>query len=261
MPEKKLYYFSETLEKVYSVAVGSIGWQTPTGKFHIASKIKSPGWNVPVSIQKEMEANGLPVKTYVPPGKENPLGNWWMSVSGTGIGIHSTNFPSSIGYAVTHGCIRLKPVNAKELFKKVNIRMPVYIIYQPFKLGFTNNEIYLEVFKDIYNRNLDIKSIVLELLKEYQLTENLSSELLLQVIKEKKGFPVLISKKSEIMELPVKTTPVPSPSLIPSIEPSSPAETPSPEPTPIQTISPSLSPEKDITNSTEPVPSVMPERY
>ena len=44
----------------------------------------------------------------VPPGPSNPLGSHFIAL-GDAIGIHGTNAPTSIGRAVSRGCIRMHP--------------------------------------------------------------------------------------------------------------------------------------------------------
>jgi lipoprotein-anchoring transpeptidase ErfK/SrfK len=43
----------------------------------------------------------------LPPGPNNLVGVLWMGLNKTGIGIHGTNNPETIGRAASHGCIRL----------------------------------------------------------------------------------------------------------------------------------------------------------
>lgn len=46
---------------------------------------------------------------------------------------------------VTHGCIRLYPKDIEQLFAQVSVGTPVYMVNQPFKLGWLNGALYLEV--------------------------------------------------------------------------------------------------------------------
>ena len=47
--------------------------------------------------------------TKVPPGPKNPLGKFYMGTTASGVGIHATNRPWTVGYYVSHGCIRMLP--------------------------------------------------------------------------------------------------------------------------------------------------------
>jgi lipoprotein-anchoring transpeptidase ErfK/SrfK len=105
---------------VFGVAVGQSAYPTPTGSFHIISKVVDPTWTPPDSPWAQGE---LPV----PPGPDNPLGTRWMGLNVSGVGIHGTNDPSSIGYSVSHGCIRMQIPDAERLFTMVSLGMSVYI--------------------------------------------------------------------------------------------------------------------------------------
>ena len=51
----------------------------------------------------------------------------WMSLSKQHYGIHGTNDPSSIGHAVSHGCIRMQNRDVEELASIVPIGTEVVI--------------------------------------------------------------------------------------------------------------------------------------
>jgi L,D-transpeptidase ErfK/SrfK len=244
LPEKKLYHFTKgRLLKTYGVAVGKPSTETPMGNYSILYKTEAPEWHVPLSIQKEMAASGKEVKTVVPPGPGNPLGNWWMAI-GNGIGIHSTNAPASIGYSVSHGCIRMRPRSAQELFKKVKVKTPVKIIYQPLKIGVDKeNRVYLEVYPDMYSRNINYTEATRYLLKQSNLDANIDWNSVSLAIRSGQGVPYLISKGTPVVqptETPaVKLTPLPV--ISPSAKPT-PVPSPTAEPTsvPLPTAIPSV---------------------
>ncbi len=87
--------------KVYPIAVGKIVTSTPVGDFIIVNREPNPG---------------------------GPFGALWLSLSKIHYGIHGTNDPSSIGKAVSLGCIRMFNADVIELAKivpngtKVSIR-------------------------------------------------------------------------------------------------------------------------------------------
>ncbi|MBN2168236.1 MAG: L,D-transpeptidase/peptidoglycan binding protein [Actinobacteria bacterium] len=113
-------YKHEELIYSFPAAVGSPEYPTPTGKFYIVSKEKDPTWIPPKS---DWAKDQQPI----PPGPGNPLGPYWMNLGG-GVGIHSTPDPSSLGYSVSHGCIRLSEWSAMQVFNAVNKGTPVYIL-------------------------------------------------------------------------------------------------------------------------------------
>ena len=53
------------------------------------------------------------------PGPNSPVGVVWMALSKDHYGIHGTSDPESIGYASSHGCIRLTNWSAQHLAKRV----------------------------------------------------------------------------------------------------------------------------------------------
>jgi lipoprotein-anchoring transpeptidase ErfK/SrfK len=105
----------------FKVATGQNIYPTPLGRFQIVVKWKDPWWYPPASPW----AKGLKP---VPPGPNNPLGTRWMGISSPGVGIHGTDEPASIGYSLSHGCIRMLVPQAEWLFEHVEVGTPVYIV-------------------------------------------------------------------------------------------------------------------------------------
>ena len=153
IPQRLLFYFENGhLSAWYPVAVGQPGsWQTPTGSYRVVTKEKDPVWDVPVSIQREMRRKGERVRTKVPPGPDNPLGEYWLGLSLDCCGIHSTNAAQSIYTFQTHGCIRLAPESAVDLFARVSKGVPVEIVYEPVLVARDDyGATYVEVHPDVY---------------------------------------------------------------------------------------------------------------
>ncbi len=116
----ELFHY-ERLRKRFRVATGERVYPTPLGRFHIVVKWRNPWWYPPNSRW----AKGLKP---VPPGPNNPLGTRWMGLSVPGVGIHGTPNGGSIGYSVSHGCIRMQIPEAEWLFEQVDVGTPVYIV-------------------------------------------------------------------------------------------------------------------------------------
>jgi lipoprotein-anchoring transpeptidase ErfK/SrfK len=113
-------YRADRLAAQFGVAVGQPAYPTPTGDFTIIAKVVDPTWVPPDSPWAQGE---LPI----PPGPDNPLGTRWMGLSAPGVGIHGTNDPASIGYSVSHGCIRMAIPDAERLFDMVYVGTRVTI--------------------------------------------------------------------------------------------------------------------------------------
>ncbi|HLI79228.1 MAG TPA: L,D-transpeptidase [Candidatus Binataceae bacterium] len=153
LPQRMLFYYQEgKLITCYPVAIGKPDWKTPTGSFSILTKSKNPTWVVPKNIREEMEDEGKEVLTRVAPGPGNPLGNYWMGTSIPGIGIHATNVPASIYSYHTHGCVRLEPENAKDLFGRISKGVTGMIVYEPITFAkLDDGRVFIEVDRDIYD--------------------------------------------------------------------------------------------------------------
>jgi L,D-transpeptidase ErfK/SrfK len=93
----------------------------------------------------EWAADGRKLEAHVPPGPNNPLGKYALRLSIPGYLIHGTNRPAGVGMRVTHGCIRMFPEDIKWLFPQVPVNTPVRIVNQPFKFGWSGDDLYLEV--------------------------------------------------------------------------------------------------------------------
>jgi lipoprotein-anchoring transpeptidase ErfK/SrfK len=118
--ELTLYNGAKVVRR-FGVATGQTIYPTPLGTFHIVVKWKDPWWYPPAS---PWAAGEKPV----PPGPGNPLGTRWMGLSAPGVGIHGTPEDGSIGYSLSHGCIRMHIPQAEWLFDHVEVGTPVYIV-------------------------------------------------------------------------------------------------------------------------------------
>jgi L,D-transpeptidase ErfK/SrfK len=108
IPDRKLALIEDgRVVKVYPVAVGKNATPSPSGSFHIVSRVPFPTWYQPGKV--------------IGPGPSNPLGTRWMGLGFKGYGIHGTNAPRSIGKAASHGCIRMRKHDVEELFEQVQV--------------------------------------------------------------------------------------------------------------------------------------------
>ena len=65
----------------HPIGIGREGWQTPLGSSHITGKTVKPAWTVPASVRREHAEMGDPLPPVVPPGPDNPLGDFAMRLS------------------------------------------------------------------------------------------------------------------------------------------------------------------------------------
>ncbi|MCU7883832.1 MAG: L,D-transpeptidase family protein [Candidatus Thiodiazotropha sp. (ex Lucinoma annulata)] len=147
LAELRLYYFPDDRPVVitYPIGIGREGWSTPTGETRVIGKKKDPSWTVPESILQEHENDGNPLPAVVLPGPDNPLGNRAIYLGMNGYLLHGTNKPYGVGMRVSHGCIRLYPENVERFFEEVEVGVPVRIINVPFKAGWLNDELFVQV--------------------------------------------------------------------------------------------------------------------
>ena len=103
--------------KKYPIATGKPGWPSPIGYWKIVSK---GDWG-------------------------EGFGGRWMGLNVTWgkYGIHGTDKEGTIGYAASHGCIRMYRKDVGELYNLVPYGTPVVIVegcFGPFGRGFKNLE-------------------------------------------------------------------------------------------------------------------------
>ena len=111
------------LVKTYTIAVGAVGYDTPTGLYYIQNKAVNPAWTMPNSDWVAPEDRGK----VIPGGAaENPLKARWLGIY-AGAGIHGTDATYSLGTAASHGCIRMGIPDVIELYDQVPVSTPVYI--------------------------------------------------------------------------------------------------------------------------------------
>jgi len=146
LAEYRLYYFPKGKHVVYTypLGIGREGWNSPLGETRITQKTPNPSWYPPESIRREHEEEGDPLPRIVPPGPDNPLGPYKMTLALPGYLIHGSNKLFGIGMRVSHGCFRMLNPNVLELASMVKVGTPVRIIDMPYKIGKSGGQFYLE---------------------------------------------------------------------------------------------------------------------
>jgi len=189
IPQRLLFLFQKSrLVAWYPVGLGRLDWPTEVGRFAIRTLERRPTWNVPSSIQEEMRRRGQIVPARVPPGPENPLGEYWIGFGTSGCGIHGTNAPASIYGFRTHGCIRLHPDDIADLVSRVSKEMAVELVYQPVLLARAlDGAVFLEVNPDTYGWQEDTSRAVAALAERESLETLLLPDVVEQVVARKEG--------------------------------------------------------------------------
>jgi len=180
----------------YPVGVGTEERPSPTGEMYVARKAFRPTWHVPASIARDHLKKGDPLPDAVPPGPENPLGEYALYLSKATYLVHGTNKPASIGLRATNGCIRLYPEDIKKLYETTPVKTPVYIVNQPYLLGQSDGAVYMEVHATLED------SDTVEFDKMFKKLKNIEKESgrtldwskIKKVLAEARGIPVPISE-------------------------------------------------------------------
>ena len=193
LAELRLYYFFSVQEsryvKTYPLGIGRQGFNTPTGNYRITFKTKDPVWKVPEASR--LANPELPL--YIPPGPDNPLGEFWLQLSIDTYGIHGTNRPYGIGRNVSQGCIRLYPEDIEDLYGYVKPGTVVKIIDEPVKVGRDKDNVFIEVHRADRSESEIIK-LAIEKLNRKHLLKDVDTVLLIRSIKSATGLPALISQ-------------------------------------------------------------------
>ncbi len=108
--------------RVYPIAVGQAGLETPAGLYKIQNKAVNPAWHVPNSPWA-----GSLAGTVIPGGApNNPIKARWLGVY-DGVGVHGTDARGSIGSTASHGCIRMLIEDVTKLYEEVPVGTPIFI--------------------------------------------------------------------------------------------------------------------------------------
>lgn len=208
VPEMQLYDFTVKNElgepELFSIAIGDEIDPSLMGEFKVGKKRAQPAWHVPKSIQAERPE--LPA--VVPPGPDNPLGPYWMTIGSTSYGIHGSNNEWSIGRLATHGCIRLYNDQIERLFLRTKEKTPLRLLYQTVKLGQRGSTLYIESHPDLYGKDPAREQVVVERLRTLDLLHYVDAIALHRAIEEQRGTPVPIGTLPPIGTAPEGLPPV-----------------------------------------------------
>ncbi|TVR99112.1 MAG: L,D-transpeptidase [Rhodospirillales bacterium] len=143
LAELRLYYFPPGGGRVqtFPMGIGRDDFITPKGATTVVRKQKHPTWYPTANTRRDRPE--LPA--VVPPGPDNPLGDYALYLGWPAYLIHGTNMPYGVGRRVSRGCIRMYPEDIEYLFGRVPVGTPVMVVSQPVKLGRRDGELYMQV--------------------------------------------------------------------------------------------------------------------
>ena len=204
LAEYRIYYFFSVEGKDFvatvPASIGRMDWATPLGLTGIVAKVRKPSWYPPESVRKEHAEEGRELPRVVPPGPENPLGDYALRLALPGYLIHGTNRPAGVGMRVTHGCIRLFPEDIEWIFPRVSTQTPVRIINQPLKFGWHGDELFLEAHPQLDENDENDGPGMTLITREYvkvtrEQAADVDWELIALTYKAKTGMPVKVGSR------------------------------------------------------------------
>jgi L,D-transpeptidase ErfK/SrfK len=152
LAQLRVFYFPKVKEGepqtviTHPIGIGKVGWQTPEGTTKVTGKRTNPTWFPPASVRKEHKEAGDPLPSKVPPGPDNPLGAYMMTLGWPSYLIHGTNKPYGVGLRSSHGCMRFYPEDIAELYGKIPVGTKVTVVNQPFVFGWHDRALYVQAF-------------------------------------------------------------------------------------------------------------------
>lgn len=202
LAEYRLYYFpkGQNVVHTYPLGIGREGWDSPIANTRITAKTPTPAWYPPKSIREEHAADGDPLPTVVPPGPDNPLGPFKMTLGVPGYLIHGSNKKFGIGMRVSHGCFRMLNHNVLQLASMAPVGTSVRIINEPYKFGVSEGRVYLEAHAPLVNEGeasvVDKHAAVINaLIKQEGLINelHLDWEMVRDIVAAEDGLPIEIA--------------------------------------------------------------------
>ena len=206
LAEYRMYYFpkGQNVVHTYPLGIGREGWGSPITSTSIIAKTPNPGWTPPASIRAEHAADGDPLPAYVPPGPDNPLGPFKLTLGTPGYLIHGSNKKFGIGMRVSHGCFRMLNNNVLDLASMTPVGTQVRIINEPYKFGVSGGRIYLEAHTPLSDsEELSVvdkhAAVINALLKNEALgaSMQLDWEMVREVVASEDGMPIEIAIPQE----------------------------------------------------------------
>jgi lipoprotein-anchoring transpeptidase ErfK/SrfK len=92
-----LYHFPTTVGASYN--------PSPEGELSVTGIAYEPTYHYQPAMLDDVPDDEE--EAILPPGPNSPVGLVWMQLSEDTYGIHGTSAPATIGYATSHGCVRL----------------------------------------------------------------------------------------------------------------------------------------------------------
>ncbi|HEY4640644.1 MAG TPA: L,D-transpeptidase [Thermoanaerobaculia bacterium] len=99
---------------------------SPTENLHVVEIVRNPHFHYDPTLYHEVPDSNP--DAHMNPGPNSPVGVVWMALSKEHYGMHGTNDPDAIGYASSHGCVRLTNWDAEEVSHRIAKGVPVSFV-------------------------------------------------------------------------------------------------------------------------------------
>jgi hypothetical protein len=106
--------------------LGSTYDPSPDEMLHVVSITPMPHFHYDPTLYHEVPDSAP--DAHMNPGPNSPVGVVWMALSKEHYGMHGTPDPDSIGYASSHGCVRLTNWDAQEVSHRIRQGVPVSFV-------------------------------------------------------------------------------------------------------------------------------------
>ena len=103
--------------------VGSKYDPSPNETVSVAKIVQDPHFHYQPTLFSEVP--DTEPEAHLSPGPNSPVGVVWIALSKAHFGIHGTSDPDSIGYASSHGCVRLTNWDAEEVSHRITPNVQV----------------------------------------------------------------------------------------------------------------------------------------
>ena len=143
LSDQRIYWFPPGGGPIqtFAIGIGQEGLNTPIGATTVVRKKEKPTW-IPTAEKRRQDPT---VPAVVPPGKDNPMGEYALYLGWPLYAIHGTNEPDAIGRRVTRGCIRLYPEGIERLYGLAPVGTRVMVVDQEAKIGWADGELYVDL--------------------------------------------------------------------------------------------------------------------
>jgi lipoprotein-anchoring transpeptidase ErfK/SrfK len=106
---------------------------SPSETLHVVKIVPDPHFHYDPTLYHEVPDSEP--DAHLPPGPNSPVGIVWIALSKEHYGIHGTNDPEAIGYASSHGCVRLTNWDAQEVEHRISEGVQVAFVDQTSKVA------------------------------------------------------------------------------------------------------------------------------